>query len=49
MKATELQITNFLQAPQVQFLIPIYQRNYDWAITEYRELLKDISQVTRAK
>ncbi len=27
MKATELQIINFLQAPKVQFVIPIYQRN----------------------
>jgi len=45
MKATELQIINFLQAPKVQFVIPIYQRNYDWTITECRELLKDIIQV----
>lgn len=46
MKATELQIINFLQAPKVQFVIPIYQRNYDWTITECRELLKDIIQVS---
>jgi uncharacterized protein with ParB-like and HNH nuclease domain len=30
MKANELQINNFLQAPNVQFVIPVYQRNYDW-------------------
>src|SRR5690554_5285597 len=47
MKATELQITNFLQAPRVQFVIPIYQRNYDWTISECRELLKDIIQVAQ--
>jgi uncharacterized protein with ParB-like and HNH nuclease domain len=29
MKANELQINNFLQAPNVQFVIPVYQRNYD--------------------
>lgn len=46
MKATELQIINFLQAPKVQFVIPIYQRNYDWTISECRELLKDIIQVS---
>lgn len=46
MKATELQIINFLQAPKVQFVIPIYQRNYDWTVTECRELLKDIIQVS---
>lgn len=46
MKATELQIINFLQAHKVQFVIPIYQRNYDWTISECRELLKDIIQVS---
>lgn len=30
MKANELPIINFLQAPNVQFVIPVYQRNYDW-------------------
>lgn len=45
MKANELQIVKFLKSPDVQFVIPIYQRNYDWTITECRELLKDIIQV----
>jgi uncharacterized protein with ParB-like and HNH nuclease domain len=30
MKANELQIINFLQTPRVQFVIPVYQRNYYW-------------------
>jgi uncharacterized protein with ParB-like and HNH nuclease domain len=37
MKANELQINNFLQAPNVQFVIPVYQRNYDWTNTECGE------------
>jgi len=45
MKANELQINNFLQAPNVQFVIPVYQRNYDWTNTECRELLNDIISV----
>ena len=45
MKANELQINNFLQAPNVQFVIPVYQRNYDWSITECKELLNDIISV----
>lgn len=45
MKANELQINNFLQAPNVQFVIPIYQRNYDWTNTECKELLNDIISV----
>lgn len=49
MKANELQIVKFLKSPDVQFVIPIYQRNYDWTITECRELLKDIIQVVDEK
>jgi uncharacterized protein with ParB-like and HNH nuclease domain len=42
MKANELPIINFLQVPNVQFVIPVYQRNYDWANNECKELLDDI-------
>lgn len=45
MKANELPINNFLQAPNVQFVIPVYQRNYDWTISECRELINDIISV----
>ena len=49
MKANELPIINFLQAPNVQFVIPVYQRNYDWTNSECRELLNDILSVEREK
>ena len=45
MKANELPITNFLQAPDVQFVIPVYQRNYDWSNNECKELINDIISV----
>lgn len=45
MKANELQINNFLQAPNVQFVIPVYQRNYDWKNAECKELFNDIISV----
>ncbi|RZJ36611.1 MAG: DUF4268 domain-containing protein [Flavobacterium sp.] len=45
MKANELQINSFLQAVNVQFVIPVYQRNYDWKNTECQELLNDIISV----
>ena len=45
MKANELPINNFLQAPNVQFVIPVYQRNYDWSNNECKELLNDIITV----
>lgn len=45
MKATELPVNQFLQAPNVQFVIPVYQRNYDWTSKECSELFKDILSV----
>lgn len=47
MKANELPINNFLQAPNVQFVIPVYQRNYDWTNNECKELLTDIIAVEK--
>ncbi len=49
MKANELQIINFLQAANVQFVIPVYQRNYDWKNAECNELLHDIIEVETSK
>lgn len=45
MKANELPIITFLQAVNVQFVIPVYQRNYDWKNSECKELLNDIISV----
>ena len=42
MIAKQLQINEFLQTPNVQFVIPVYQRNYDWGNSECRRLLNDI-------
>ena len=47
MKANELQINTFLQAPNVQFIIPVYQRNYDWSNAECRQLVNDIISVEK--
>lgn len=45
MKANETQINNFLQSSDVQFVIPVYQRNYDWTTYQCSELLRDIISV----
>ena len=42
MKVEELQITEFLSNQKIQFVVPIYQRNYDWKIAQCEELLSDI-------
>lgn len=45
MKANQLQINDFLQKPDVQFVIPVYQRNYDWTTAQCKQLLDDIIAV----
>ncbi len=45
MKANELPINNFLQAANVQFVIPVYQRNYDWNQNQCKQLINDIISV----
>jgi uncharacterized protein with ParB-like and HNH nuclease domain len=45
MKATETKIESFLSANKIQFIIPVYQRNYDWTIGQCKQLLDDILEV----
>jgi len=45
MKANQLTINSFLQVHNVQFVIPIYQRNYDWSTNECKRLINDIISV----
>jgi len=49
MKATETKIDDFLASNKTQFVIPVYQRNYDWSITECKQLLFDILHVGECK
>ncbi|WP_375563007.1 DUF262 domain-containing protein [Bernardetia sp. OM2101] len=45
MKATESKIQEFLSSNKTQFVIPVYQRNYDWTTSECKQLLDDILEV----
>lgn len=45
MKASPIQLNKFLQKQDTQFVIPIYQRNYDWTEEQCRQLLEDILEV----
>jgi len=42
MDAKEEKLNEFLAKPKTQFVIPIYQRNYDWNIKQCKQLLHDI-------
>lgn len=45
MKATEVILNTFLSQSKTQFVIPVYQRNYDWMEAQCAQLFNDILQV----
>ena len=45
MKANETKVEDFLSANKTQFVIPVYQRNYDWSTSQCKQLLNDILEV----
>lgn len=45
MKATETKVEDFLSANKTQFVIPVYQRNYDWTSIQCKQLLDDILNI----
>ncbi|MBK9334813.1 MAG: DUF262 domain-containing protein, partial [Ignavibacteria bacterium] len=45
MKATETPLNSFLSQTKTQFIIPVYQRNYDWTEEHCRQLFHDIMEV----
>lgn len=48
MKATEVSLNNFLHQPKTQFIIPVYQRNYDWTETQCAQMFSDIQAVGKS-
>jgi uncharacterized protein with ParB-like and HNH nuclease domain len=49
MKANEVSLNDFLSQTKTQFVIPVYQRNYDWTEEQCRQLLYDILEVGTKK
>lgn len=45
MKANETKVEDFLASNKTQFVIPVYQRNYDWTKDQCKQLLDDIFEV----
>jgi uncharacterized protein with ParB-like and HNH nuclease domain len=45
MKANETKVEDFLSSNKTQFVIPVYQRNYDWTTGQCKQLLDDILEV----
>lgn len=49
MTAKEVNFDEFLAKNDTQFVIPIYQRNYDWGKTQCEQLLNDIIEVGNSR
>ena len=45
MKANEINLNRFLAQSETQFIIPVYQRNYDWTYAQCKQLIDDILEV----
>lgn len=46
MQASEIQIRNFLAKDGTKFIIPVYQRNYDWRRRQCQQLLDDLKAIS---
>ena len=49
MKASETKVKDFLSSNKTQFVIPVYQRNYDWSTSQCKQLLDDILEIGTSK
>ena len=47
MKAQETKFLHFLAWHNANFIIPVYQRNYDWKREQCKQLFDDIIQITK--
>lgn len=45
MKANETRVVDFLSSNKTQFVIPVYQRNFDCSSGQCKQLLDDIFEV----
>lgn len=45
MNANESKVEDFLSSNKTQFVIPVYQRNYDWTVGQCKQLIDDIIEV----
>ncbi len=48
MKAEAIKIEKFLSNVKTQFVIPVYQRDYDWAKPQCKQIFDDILKISRS-
>lgn len=49
MKGSEAQLLGFMEGTNNRYVIPVYQRKYDWKIENCRQLYEDLKGLPRWK
>lgn len=47
MKGSETKLVAYMQGSDKRFVIPVYQRNYDWKTENCKQLYNDLVKVVR--
>lgn len=47
MKGTEAKLVSYMQGSDKYFIIPVYQRNYDWKIENCKQLYDDLVKIIK--
>lgn len=48
MKGSEAKLVSYMQGADKRFVIPVYQRNYDWRIENCKQLYDDLIKIIRS-
>ena len=48
MKGYAKPLHEFIEGHKIQFVIPVYQRNYDWLIDNCDQLFSDLVKLSRS-
>lgn len=48
MKGSETKLIKYMEGADKRFVIPVYQRNYDWKIENCKQLYDDLVKIVRS-
>jgi uncharacterized protein with ParB-like and HNH nuclease domain len=48
MRGSATLLSDFIEGNKVQFIIPVYQRNYDWLIENCDQLFYDLVKLNKS-
>ena len=48
MKGSETKLLEYMEGSKKRFVIPVYQRNYDWKMENCKQLYDDLVTVIRS-